>query len=264
MDTQELTRCIGRDLVGSDGEKIGKIEHVYADSDTGRPEWFSITSGLFGMRQSFVPITGTEPAGDAVRTQWTKDKVKDAPNVDADEHLSEAEEERLYRHYGMTYSERHSSSGLPDDRGTRGTTGTRRGEGYDTSGPTTDDAMTRSEEELRFERTREQRGTARLRKWVDTEHVQESVPVTRETARVEREPITDANRNRAMSGPELSEEEHEMPLMEEDVRAEKKVVPKERVRLEKDTETEQQQVEADVRKERIEAEGDIGKKGRGR
>jgi uncharacterized protein (TIGR02271 family) len=112
--------------------------------------------------------------------------------------------------------------------------------------------MTRSEEELRVGTTERERGRARLRKWVDTEQVEETVPVTRETARVEREPITDDNVDEAMSGAEISEAEHEVTLHEEEPVVEKRAVPKERVRLERDTETDEEQISETVRKERIE------------
>ena len=91
----------------------------------------------------------------------------------------------------------------------------------------------------------------RLRKYVVTEHVQQTVPVRREEVRVEREPITDANVDQAMAGPEISDEEHEVVLHEEEVVVEKRVVPKERVRMEKDTITAEQEVSEEVRKERI-------------
>jgi uncharacterized protein (TIGR02271 family) len=86
--------------------------------------------------------------------------------------------------------------------------------------------------------------------------VDETVPVRRETARVEREPITDENVDEAMSGPEISETEHEVTLHEEEPVVEKRTVPKERVRLEKDTETDQEEISETVRKERVEQEGD--------
>jgi sporulation protein YlmC with PRC-barrel domain len=44
----------GRDVVDSDGDKIGKLEEVYLDTDSGRPEWAAVNTGLFGMKQSFV------------------------------------------------------------------------------------------------------------------------------------------------------------------------------------------------------------------
>lgn len=87
--------------------------------------------------------------------------------------------------------------------------------------------------------------------------VSTAVPVDREEVRIVREPITEANVDRAMSGPELSESIHEAVLHEEQVVAEKRVVPKERVRLEKEIRTEEVTVEEDLRKERIVAEGDI-------
>jgi uncharacterized protein (TIGR02271 family) len=128
--------------------------------------------------------------------------------------------------------------------------------GRDTSGPTTDDAMTRSEEELRVGTTQRERGRARLRKYVTTETQQVTVPVQREEVRVEREPITEANLGAATSGPAISEEEHEVTLREEEPVVEKRAVPKERVRLDTETVTEERQVAEEVRKERIEVEGD--------
>ena len=101
--------------------------------------------------------------------------------------------------------------------------------GRDVSGPTTDDAMTRSEEELRVGTRTHETGRVRLRTYVVTEHVQQTVPVRREEVRVEREPISDANVDQAMAGPEISEEEHEVVLHEEEPVVETRVVPKERV-----------------------------------
>ena len=84
------------------------------------------------------------------------------------------------------------------------------------------------------------------------------MPVQREEVRVVKEPITEANRGQAMSGPDLSSEEHEVVLHEEEVDVQKRVVPKERVRLETETVTEQVPVTEEVRKERIATEGDRG------
>src|SRR5436305_8484617 len=92
---------------------------------------------------------------------------------------------------------------------TRGTVG------HDTSGPTTDDAMTRSEERLNVGTRSEEAGRARLRKYVVTEQQEVTVPVSREEVRLEREPITDANIDRATDGPDISEEEHEVTLTAE-------------------------------------------------
>jgi uncharacterized protein (TIGR02271 family) len=128
--------------------------------------------------------------------------------------------------------------------------------GRDTSGPTTDDAMTRSEEELRVGTTQRERGRARLRKYVTTEQQTVTVPVQREEVRVEREPITDANHDAATSGPAISEEEHEVTLRGEEVVVDKRAVPRERVRLDTETVTDERQVSEEVRKEQIEVEGD--------
>jgi uncharacterized protein (TIGR02271 family) len=92
--------------------------------------------------------------------------------------------------------------------------------------------------------------------------VQQTVPVQRERVRVEREPVTDANRDAATSGPEISEAEHEVILREEEPVVEKRVVPRERVRLDKDTVTGEEQVAEEVRKEQIEVQDEEGTGGR--
>jgi uncharacterized protein (TIGR02271 family) len=252
----------GEQAHGRDGEKLGTIADIYLDRDTGEPEWAAVKTGLFGTKVSFAPLAEATHSGDGVQFPYTKDQLKDAPNAEADGELSQDEEAALYRHYGLDYSEAPSDSGLPtghdatardltdDDTTGRGPVG------HDTSGPTTDDAMTRSEEELRVGTTKREAGRARLRKYVVTENVTQTVPVQREEVRIEREPITDANVGEAMDGPAISDEEHEVVLHEEQPVVEKRVVPQERVRLDKDVRTDEETVSEEVRKERIEADGE--------
>ena len=248
----------GSNAVDNDGDKIGTIEEIYMDAETGKPEWLAVKTGMLGSKVSFIPLAEASESGGEVRVPYDKQQVKDAPNAEADGELSQEEEAALYSHYGLDYSEARSDSGLPGGRG-----GRRRSDrepvGRDTSGPTTDDAMTRSEEELRVGKDSRERGRARLRKYVVTEQVEKTVPVQREEVRLEREPITDANVGDATDGPAISEEEHEVTLHEEEVVTEKRAVPKERVRMDKQTVTEDQTVSEQVRKEQIEAEGDTKK-----
>ncbi len=236
----------GREVVAENGDKIGSLEEVYLDTGSGQPEWATVNTGMFGMKQSFVPLREASPKGGKVTVPYSKDQVKDAPSVDPDGELSSEEEERLYSHYGLA-STGSAGSSWDDGDGS---------EGHDVSGPTTDDAMTRSEEELQVGTARRERGRARLRKYVVTEQVEQTVPVQREEVRVEREPVTDANVDRATDGPAISDEEHEVVLHEEEVVTEKRAVPKERVRMSKDTVTDEETVSEDVRKEQIEVDED--------
>ena len=255
----------GSTAVDSDGDKIGKIEEIYMDADTGKPEWLAVTTGLFGTKVSFIPIAKASETGGEVRVPYDKQQVKDAPTAEADGELSQQEEAALYRHYGLDYSESRSDSGLaegPQDARFDRRRSDREAVGRDTGGPTTDDAMTRSEEELRVGKASRERGRARLRKYVVTEDVQKTVPVQREEVRIEREPITDANVDAATSGPDISEEEHEVVLREEEPVVEKRVVPRERVRLDKDTVTGEERVAEELRQEQIEVHDEDTKGGR--
>jgi len=259
---EEATQMRGMTADDRDDDKIGKIKDVYLDQDTGQPGWLAISGGLLSSGLNFVPLAQATREGDNVRVPYEKGHVKDAPHAEADGALSQEEEARLYQHYGLDYGESRSGSGLPEG-GTQGGTGRTTGRGTvgrDTSGRETDEAMTRSEEELRVGTTQRETGRVRLKKHIVTENVTQTVPVQREEVRVEREPITDANVDEAMDGPAISDEEHEVTLSEEEVVVEKKAVPKERVRLDKETEVTEERVTEEVRKEQIEAEGDIGRR----
>jgi uncharacterized protein (TIGR02271 family) len=245
----------GRTVIDRNGDKIGKIDAVYVDQQIDKPEWALVNTGLFGTKSSFVPIAGASPRGEDVVVQVEAQQVKDAPKMDTDQELSEQQEAELFRHYGIDSTEVGLVNAIENGQATSD----RGAVGRDTSGPTTDEAMTRSEEELRVGTAERERGRARLRKYVVTEQVEQTVPVRREEVRVEREPITDANVEKALDGPEISEEEHEVVLHEEEVVVEKRTVPKERVRMEKDTVTDEAQISEQVRKEQIETDGDPGR-----
>ena len=290
ISEQQITQVIGTTAYDADGDKLGKVGEVYLDDETGRPEWATVNTGLFGTKETFVPLAQADLSGDTLRFPYDKAKVKDAPKIDTDGHLSPQEEQELYRYYGLgagtgteTTTQTQTTTGTAGMAGTAGTAGVagtagtaglagtdrdrdgrpdHTGEagvvGRDVSGPTTDEAMTRSEERLNVGTRSEEVGRARLRKYVVTENVTETVPVSREEVRVEREPITGANVGQALDGPAISEEEHEVTLHAERPVVEKEAVPVERVRLNKETVTDQERVAADVRKEEIEVDGAQG------
>jgi uncharacterized protein (TIGR02271 family) len=270
IGTESISRVIGQDVYDESGSKIGSASEVYLDDETGQPEWLTVRTGLFGTKESFVPIRDADLTNDGLRVPVSKDRVKDAPKIDTDGHLSPQEEQELYRYYGLG-ADTTTTTNTTGVAGTQ-TTGVAQTDttnvhgtvGRDTSGPTTDNAMTRSEERLSVGTRTEEVGRARLRKYVVSENVTETVPVSREEVRIEREPITDANIGNAMDGPAISEEEHEVVLHAERPVVAKEAVPVERVRLDTETVTDQETVNETVRKEQIEMEGAEGTRDRDR
>jgi uncharacterized protein (TIGR02271 family) len=283
-------RIMGTTAVDQAGEKIGKVGQVYLDDQTGEPTWVTLSTGLFGTKESFAPLQGAQYDGDNLVLAVTKDQVKNAPNIDDDGHIDETQQAEISRYYaGLLGSTGTSDYATGTTTGTTGTgttdtgttdtgyldtetRGSQTGEaayagqtdesgypgavGHDTSGPTTDNAMTRSEEQMQVGTQQVETGRARLRKYIVTENVTQTVPVSREEIRVEREPITEGNVGQALDGPELSEEEHEVTLHAERPVVAKETVPVERVRLDTETVTEQAQVDETLRKEQIEVDGD--------
>jgi uncharacterized protein (TIGR02271 family) len=244
MTIDQLSAMQGAPVYDSDGDKIGAVEEIFYDEQTREPEWIGIGTGFFSMKRVLVPVAGASSTADGVTVPYSKDQVKDSPDIDSDE-ISQETEQELYAYYGLEYSERRSGTGLPEGR--RG----RRGKADEEA------AVTRHEEELAVGKREADAGGVRLRKWVETEPVQEDVELRRETARVEREPI-----DQPVSGADIGEEEVEVPLRAEEAVADKRTVAKERVGIEKDVETTRETVGDEVRKERVEVEGDTKKRKR--
>jgi uncharacterized protein (TIGR02271 family) len=250
LNESDAQQVIGRTAYDNSGNKVGKVGQLFLDDTTGRPDFVTVNTGLFGTKESFVPLADARLDGDDLVVAFGKDQIKDAPSVDLDgDHLDRDEERRLFDHYGITGTQDHTS-GAPDapaerdrDRGTST---------QDTGG-----AMTRSEEHVQVGTTDEEAGRVRLRKYVTTEMETHTVPVRKERAVLETEPITDANAGDALDGPTISEDEHEVVLHEERPVVEKTTEPVERVRLGTETEVEEQTVTQEVRKEHIEADGDV-------
>lgn len=317
---EQIPNVLEHAVCDAQGNKIGDAKHIFLDDASGRPEWASVKTGMFGGRESFVPIRDAHMVEDHLEVPFDKAKVKDAPAVDVDSggHLSASEEHRLYDYYGVAWDTAWHEANQPGERGwaagMAGTTGTaERGEtaeepsagtgttaggrpsamdlsaGTDTGAGMGVDkgaameertagmaeasgeaAMTLSEERLRIGKERRVTGRARLRKYVVTEQSEQTIPLKHEEVHVEHLPITEANRERAMSGPEITESQHEVTLHAERPVVDTETVPVERVRLTVEEHTDEETVRAEVRKERVEvempehAENAEGEGGRGR
>lgn len=258
----------GVDVIGANGDKLGKVDEVYLDNETGKAEWVSVKTGFFGSNTALVPVAAADWDGSQLTVPFSKDMVKDAPHNDPGHEISESDEAELFTYYGISYGGETTTgtttgtdsfvgtgtTGTADDTNIDGTTGRTESAGHDTSGPNTDDAMTRSEERLHVGTETREAGKARLRKYITSETVTQTVPVSHEELTVQREAITDANRGAALSGGDLTEEVHEVTLHEERPVVVKETVPVERVQLGTQTVTEQATVTEEVRKEHIELE----------
>ncbi|MFL6125934.1 DUF2382 domain-containing protein [Actinophytocola sp.] len=244
------------------GEKIGAVKRVWLDERTGDPAWASVHTGLFGLKESFVPLQRAELRDDELRVPVDKEQVRQSPRIEAtNDHMTDDEQAALYRHYGFG----PQGSG-PDGAGqrpgqqpgqwqgqrqVRRPGSTQQASDYANHGR---DVMTRSEERLRVGTERVETGKVRLVKHVVTERQRVDVPVSHEEVRVEREPITAANRDAAMRGPKIDEAEHEVTLHAEKPVVSTETVPMEQVRLTKDTVPDERSVSGELRKERIEVQ----------
>jgi uncharacterized protein (TIGR02271 family) len=224
---ERIEQMHGLDVYDREGDKIGSVEEVFVDQQTGQPEWIGLGTGFFGTKRVLVPVQSADVRDDGVFVPYDKDLVKDTPDIDSD-HVSQETEQRLYAHYELRDSDRREDlAGAMKDQA----------------------AMTRSEEELRVGKREEEAGRLRLHKWVETEEVEVPVEVRREKARVTREPVDET-----ASDTDIGDDSLEVTLREERPVVEKETVAKERIGIEKDVETDTERVSGEIRKERVEVD----------
>lgn len=241
MQQQEMTRVRldemrGQPVYDNEGEKIGKVEEVFYDQQTRAPEWIGIGTGFFSTKRVLVPVQGSRIYEDGLAVAYPKDQVKGSPDIDEDEISSECEAD-LAAYYSVDYSPQRSATDTPIQNGTAV------------------ESVTRTEEEIEVGRRPVDAGTARLRKWVETEPVSLDVELQHEVARVTRERVDEP-----VGEHDFTEEEVEMPLHREKTVVQKQAVAKERVGLEKEVQTQTETVQDELNKERVEVEGDVERK----
>jgi len=255
------------------GDKVGGVQDVYVNDTTGQPDFVSVSHGLFGGGDSIVPLRGHTLENGDLHLAFAKDRIEDAPDLDENGHLTNADQEAFYRHYGLegveertTYETGAAGAGAPAagaaaGAGAAGAAAGERTEATDanraaaTEQRDANGEIIRSEEQLNVDKERVQSGEVRLRKYVVHETETVEVPVEREEVRVTREPITEADR--ANYDGNLGEQEASVTLHEERVNVSKESVPVEKVSLDKDVVRETETVTEDIAKERIETDGNV-------
>ncbi|WP_447003624.1 DUF2382 domain-containing protein [Saccharothrix isguenensis] len=296
INQAEVDRLYDCEVIDEHGERIGSVKQVWLDDRDGRPMWASVHTGLFGLKESFVPIQDATLGDGVVTVPVEKQQVKDAPRIDvSDEHMSDRQQHELYEYYGLIPSHRTAEHDRLPGRGrgettpmaggrtATGQTGRTTGDqtmtgrmpeqtdGQHATGQAaagqaaadhtagrrgkhearTDDSVTRYEEDLEVGTREAEAGRVRLVKHVVTEQKDVTVPVSHEEVRVVREPADGEPTGRA-----FTEEEAEVTLRRQEPVVEKKARPVEKVRMDKETVTEQERVRGQVRKERVDVEPD--------
>jgi len=240
MTMQGIEQVVGETAYDASGDKIGSVGNVYASDATGRPEWVTVNTGMFGTKHTFVPLDGAHVEKDGLHLATSKSKIKDAPRIDANGHLSEGEASELYRYYGMQLPQPNAGTAP-------------RGRKAEQGRMAEDGSMVRHEERLHAGTETVETGRVRLHKHVVTEEQQVTVPVSHEEVRVVREPVADGEL-RGRTG-ELGDEEREVVLHEERPVIGKETVAVERVGLETETVRGEENVTETVRKEQVEVDG---------
>ncbi|WP_394545766.1 DUF2382 domain-containing protein [Micrococcus luteus] len=276
MDRNALDQLQNSTVFATDGDKIGSVGQVYLDDVTNEPTFVTVKTGLFGARETFVPLQQAQTTADGITVPFEKSFVKDAPNVDADGSLTPEEEQRIYEYYSMEYSaadydgdvrrdDVRTDAGAAGVAGTAGVAGVadRRDEAVvdgdrhdvtdrDRRDVADADSVVVKDEHLNVGTERRASGRVRLRKQAYTTTETVEVPVTREEVVVERESV-DPNSAEARTAGRDGDVEvttyEETPVVNKTVDAEKVSLGKRQVQ---DTET----VTEEVRHEDVKVDGD--------
>lgn len=115
LDSRDIGGLQGAPVIGRDNEKLGTVGQVFLDSSTGAPNWVTVKTGLFGHKETFVPLANATWDGEKVTVDIDRETLKEAPRIDADEALSPHNEEALYRYYGLSDVDTDGGTARPDE-----------------------------------------------------------------------------------------------------------------------------------------------------
>jgi uncharacterized protein (TIGR02271 family) len=277
--TMQAAQLIGARVMGGDGQVVGTVQQIFKDDKDGMPVWARIRAGT---RDLFVPLGGSRATKDGLSVPFDSRQILSSPDLGVKQHMSAAQTDQLNRHYGLTVP---AQGGPPDADREPGRAQqdaaqqaqaqrdqARRDEterGQDRGGqPLQDEAQTgefqrgeaqvgedwliRAEERFEVGTEMLESGRARLHKYVDVEPVEQTVHVFHEEYEIERVPISAEEQVRS----EIAEAEQEIALHEERPVLHKEAVPVERVRLKVKRVDEDRTLRDEIRRERLEVEGD--------
>lgn len=251
-------------VIDSTGDKVGSVGQVYVTNEGQDPSWVTVNTGLFGTKETFIPLSDAQITDGDIRVPYEKSFIKDAPNIDEDGEISQEQEAELYRYYGVQDPSRDGyldagdrTGGTVDDSTGTGVGAAGAGVGAAGAGVDRDrdldrrddDGVTLHEEKLNVGTEQRETGKVRLRKYVVTDTEQVEVPVQREELVVERTPATGEDR-----GGRLDEDEIEVTLHEERPVVSKETVATENVNLGKRTVTDTETVTEQVGHEEVDVQ----------
>ena len=274
----------GYTVVDEGGSKIGKVDDLFLD-ESDQPEYFGVKMGFLGTSSTLIPadIATINDEQGFIEVSYSKDTVKDGPAFDDDREITPEYENEVRSYYGLdavdntedrgTYGEydgEHSGAGTTGST-SAGTVGSgmsmgdtesgefrehdRNKEGLRQPGSDLEDEdelrVQRSEEELVAGTREREAGAMKVRKRVRTDRERIEVPAKHEEVTVERVPVEGE-----ATEAQIGEDEVSVPVTEEEVVVDKRAVAKEEIRLRKDTVSDTEVVEEDVRREEIDVEDD--------
>ena len=243
----EAPDLTGAAVYSTDGAKLGIVDEVYVDRNTGEPEWVGLLgAGLLRLKPTLVPLQDASVTPEGLVVPYSKEVIRSAPNVAADE-IDEDAEIALYSHYGLD----ESGGSYGAEGSTQSFEEPLASEIPAPAGGTEEASVIRSEEELKIGKRPVETGRVRLVKWVEIEPVTEAVELRQETATIEREPL-----DRPASGGDIGDEEIEVPLLAEEVVMSKETIAKEKISVRKDVTARTEVVAEEVRKEQVAIEED--------
>jgi uncharacterized protein (TIGR02271 family) len=245
---KELANVRGWEVrTADDDDKIGKVSDLIFGSSR-QPAYLDVdVGGFLSPKHVLLPI-GLAQLDATEQIVWvpemTKEQLKALPDYPGDPAvITEEYEAGIRKAYPSTIA---GEALFDQQRFRQPETGARGAQG--------EARLTRSEEELAVGRRPVQAGEVGVKKTVETQHVREPVTKRREEVEIERRPAEGAYAR----GAEIGEDEIRVPVVEEEIVAEKRPVVKEEIVVKKRTVEETENVEADLRKERV----DVEKRGR--
>lgn len=105
MTVPDYRKLEGSEVTNQDGEKLGKVAGLFVDDERQIPTWVAVRSGIFGNHHCLVPLAQARFVDERLLVPYSKDDLALAPHHDPDVALTVEQEQTLFAHYNVGYSD---------------------------------------------------------------------------------------------------------------------------------------------------------------
>ncbi len=238
--SHDYTTWLGRQVLDSEGNQLGRIRDIYEDEETGQASWASVQGGILGTSTYYIPLNDAHLDDADVRVNYDYDMIRAAPKMHGDEFGKDMASE-LSNYYHHPQSETVANNTVTDNLDIDDDV-------VDEDNVVTDKSVDLHKEQLDIDTEARPYAKARLHKYTVTRNETITVPIVEEHAKLV---FDDSPSARTDVTPDFGDRDVEIVLNREEPVVTKQVVRAGTARVQIEQTQREVPITAEIREEKV-------------